>query len=260
MLEPFIRSPGGRRLLRASLLQPSRSVSTIEARSAAIGELWQREAPAAVLATVLRTMPLRLDRMLIQLSSGVTGEGPATIKRVAAAISAVMQLRDLLRWLQARPVAARVYTTARSAIAAARPACDLTADGWGGGLCLAPQRGDVHVHALTYQMQLERPRPNAQSVREPLAPFEAALLASIRDSAGFTELAALLGAVDQVLDTEAEQGRAALDGIQQCYVVRDGVCAFLDAARARFNALSEQVASQARHLGLRVGSHTVQDT
>jgi DNA mismatch repair protein MSH4 len=111
------RTRAGGRLLRATLLQPLRDVPTLEARYDALAEL--RVRPELLLAVDggLAALPANPDAVLGALALRPAARGDAAApRRVAAAVGAVLSLRELLRSL---PPLAEALGGARAELLAA---------------------------------------------------------------------------------------------------------------------------------------------
>jgi hypothetical protein len=90
----------GKRLLRASLLQPLSSVPTITARHDAIEELQNAPSMQADLQTFLQGLPKNLDAMLLNLAARLEDEKTRTAHaRAGVFIKAAMHLRVVLQLL-----------------------------------------------------------------------------------------------------------------------------------------------------------------
>lgn len=102
-MEPFVCTKQGRRLLRASLLQPLTSVPTIEERYNAVGELYGHEDMQAAVQSFLTSAPKDVHRCLpapptSPASSSGSSSSSTKLSMSASAgfIQAVLRLRNLL--------------------------------------------------------------------------------------------------------------------------------------------------------------------
>lgn len=107
-IQPYVATSLGKRLLRASLLQPLTSVPTITNRQDAIQELHDQHATQADVQTFLKEFPKDLDGLLLNLATVLTETARNNSTRQTSFIKAMMQLRNMLRQLLVRrPLRAR---------------------------------------------------------------------------------------------------------------------------------------------------------
>ena len=101
-MEPFLRTKQGRRLLRASLLQPLTNVPTIEERYNAIGELQGSAEVQDAVQNFLAHAPQDVHRCLPAPANGSAKSGSDRLSMSAstAFIQAVLRLRNMLGAVQ----------------------------------------------------------------------------------------------------------------------------------------------------------------
>lgn len=84
--------------------------------------------------------------------------------------------------------------------------------------------------------------PLLQEVCDALKSSVSPLLKQICENCDSPAVLEILAAMDSIVDPEVELSTSAmLTSIQQCYCIRPGVSKYLDAAKERFNAVSEEV-------------------
>jgi hypothetical protein len=83
-----------------------------------------------------------------------------------------------------------------------------------------------------------------QALAQTLKPSKSILLTGIRDMLGQNELLGLLDHINQIVDDVQCPKTASMTQMQLCNCVKPEVNTFLDAARNRFNSLSEELQQQ----------------
>lgn len=232
-IEPSLKTKQGRRLLRASLLQPLISVSTILERQNAIAELAGARVVQDAVQEFLATAPRDVHKCIPASPLAVQGDtlAKASLTTSSAFIQSVLRLRTLLSAIEVRHVSSR-FAVCWQALGAWLPR----------GLCCCPSLAIASIQAV------QTPWPvRMQSLGESLAETTTPLLKGIMSTILRPELGEMRKAIAAVIDEAADcSNTRALTTMQMCYTVKPFVNKFLDSARASFNSLTEELQQKVR--------------